>query len=181
MDEIPTSLLNLRPLKSADLPLILRWRNHPNIRQFMYSRHEISFQEHCNWFEEVEKNPNLHALIYEADEQPVGFASVKEIIEKRVAEWGFYLAPGAVSGTGSALGISVLDYAFFNLGIHKLCGEVIEKNERSINFHLKLGFTQEGLQRDQYFDGTNYRSIVHFGLLSSEWTRIRKFLDSSKD
>ena len=32
----------LRRLTEDDVPMILPWRNHPDVRRFMYTQHEIS-------------------------------------------------------------------------------------------------------------------------------------------
>jgi UDP-4-amino-4,6-dideoxy-N-acetyl-beta-L-altrosamine N-acetyltransferase len=53
--------------------------------------------------------------------------------------------------------------------LHKLCGQALAFNERSIRFHQNLGFRREGVLRQQHFDGEQYHDVVCFGLLASEW------------
>ena len=86
-----------------------------------------------------------------------------------MADWGFYAAPDAPKGTGRQLGKAVQYYVFVQAGLHKLCGQALVYNERSIRFHQSLGFQQEGILREQHFDGQNYHDVVCFGLLASEW------------
>ena len=92
-----------------------------------------------------------------------------EIAAGGIADWGFYAAPDAPKGTGRKLGASALTYAFARLELHKVCGQALDFNERSIHFHLRLGFQQEGVLREQHFDGEQYHGIVCFGLLATEW------------
>ena len=94
---------------------------------------------------------------------------INEIAAGGIADWGFYAAPDAPHGTGSALGHAVLQHAFQTLKLHKLCGQAIAFNERSIRFHLKLGFLKEGLFQKQHFDGNNYHDVWCFGLLANSW------------
>src|SRR5690606_7378254 len=54
----------LRRLTADDLPLVLSWRNHPDVRRFMYTRHEISAEEHARWFAEAEADPSRHLLAF---------------------------------------------------------------------------------------------------------------------
>lgn len=158
----------LRPMTEADLASVLRWRNHPDIRRFMFIRHEISPQEHSRWFHKVLQDSSRHLLIFQPEDTALGFVQIS-CNGDNLADWGFYLAPEAPRGTGSALGKSALAYAFSTLKQHKLCGEALGFNDKSIRFHLKLGFTQEGVLRQQHFDGEQYHDIYRFGLLASEW------------
>jgi UDP-4-amino-4,6-dideoxy-N-acetyl-beta-L-altrosamine N-acetyltransferase len=79
-------------------------------------------------------------------------------------------APHAPKGTGRALAQVALAHAFGAMALHKVCGQAIAGNQRSIDLHLALGFRQEGLLRDQHFDGQHYHGVVCFGLLQSEWS-----------
>jgi RimJ/RimL family protein N-acetyltransferase len=55
------------------------------------------------------------------------------------------------------------------LNLHKVCGQVLAGNEASIRLHLKLGFHQEGILRQQQRIGESYRDLVCFGILRQEW------------
>lgn len=167
-----TVQLSVRKMESADLEMVFSWRNHPDVRKYMYTRHEIQFDEHQAWFARASVDPAKHLLVFEQDSVPLGFINIQLISEAGVADWGFYVAPGAPRGTGGNLGAEALRYAFSDLGIHKICGQALRFNERSIRFHTKLGFTQEGVLRQQHFDGQSYHDVVCFGLLASEWQEM---------
>ena len=164
-----SSTQHVRPMTRADLPRVLAWRNHPEIRQYMYTQHEVSLAEHTSWYELASKDAGRHLLVYEDNAEPQGFINLHEIARGGVADWGFYAAPDAPKGTGQQLGRMALQYAFVQVGFHKLCGQVLAYNERSIKFHLNLDFKQEGILRDQHFDGRIYHDVMCFGLLNSEW------------
>lgn len=159
----------VRPMAMSDLEMVLAWRNHPDVRRYMYNRHEISTDEHRNWFELAANDPKRHLLIYEIGSTPLGFINIHEVAPGGIADWGFYAAPDAPQGTGRALGNVALSHAFINLCLHKLCGQVIAFNERSIQFHLKLGFLKEGVLQQQYFDNNRYHDVWCFGLLAHHW------------
>lgn len=159
----------IRPMELADLESVLAWRNHPEVRRYMYRQHDISLDEHRRWYELASKDQQRHLLIYEDGSTPLGFINIHEIMPGGIADWGFYAAPDAPKGTGRALGKAALSYAFVESGMHKLCGQAIAFNKRSIQFHQKLGFTQEGILRQQYFDGQQYHDVLCFGLLANEW------------
>lgn len=167
----PESIITdrMRPMTADDLALVLLWRNHPDVRRYMYTQHEITLTEHQSWFEQASENPHKHLLIFEADSSPLGFVQMTQLGGGPVAEWGFYASPDAPKGTGRRMGQAVLRYAFEQIGLHKLCGQALAYNEPSIRFHRALGFQQEGLLRDQHYDGQRFHHVLCFGLLNSEW------------
>lgn len=161
----------IRLMTEGDLEQVLFWRNHPDVRRYMYSQHEISLEEHARWFSRVSQDPGRHLLVFEVNRTARGFLQIHQIASGGIADWGFYADPDAPKGTGRALGDAALRYAFDTLGLHKLCGQALAFNERSIHFHLSLGFQREGVLRLQHFDGEQYHDVVCFGLLASEWSQ----------
>ena len=160
---------SVRIMEHSDLIQVLAWRNHPNVRRFMYTQHEITMEEHAGWFERASHDTKHQLLMFERGGTAQGFIHLHQIAAGGIADWGFYVAPDAPKGTGRKLGFSALTYAFTQLGLHKVYGQVLAFNEQSINFHNRLGFQQEGILREQHFDGEQYHSIICFGLLASEW------------
>lgn len=174
---IPAEKYSIRPMLEDDLEIILSWRNHPDIRRYMYAQHEIELEEHTTWYNNNCNKPGRHMLIFEVNNKPAGFANISELLQSAIADWGFYIAPGSAKGTGTELAILVLNYAFEKLGLYKVCGQVLAYNIVSVNFHLGLGFLKEGVLRDQYFDGYRYHDVIHFGLLADEWKIKREKYD----
>ena len=170
----------VRRMTDADLALVLSWRNHQSVRAFMYNQHKISSQEHALWFERSSSDPSRHLLIYEEQGTPCGFVHLTVSDSSRNAFWGFYAAPEASRGVGRRMGQVALAYAFGSSGFHKISGEALAHNEKSIRFHLSLGFQQEGVLREHYFDNGNYHDVVCLGLLSSEWLRQPKNFTSQR-
>lgn len=165
----------IRPMLTSDLEQVLAWRNHADVRRYMYTQHEISLEEHTAWFQLASADSTRHLLIFECEGSAQGFINLQTIARGGIAKWGFYAAPNAARGTGRQLGRCLLRHAFEKLKLHKICGEALAFNERSIQFHLRLGFQQEGILRDQHFDGTKYHAVVCFGLLASDWrTTIKR-------
>lgn len=169
MTVLPTSNDRVRLMTEDDVDQVFAWRNHPNVRRYMYTQHEVTMEEHQRWFERASQDRGKHLLIFEVDSSPLGFIQFGQMGSKAIADWGFYAAPGAPKGYGRRLGVAALDYAFAHLQLHKVCGQVLAFNETSARFHRALGFHQEGRLREQYFDGQQYQDVLCFGLLQSEW------------
>lgn len=158
----------VRPLREEDLANVLQWRNHPDVRRFMYTKHEISLAEHRAWYEKVLKDHRYHLLIVEDDYEALGFVQFTEQ-GSSIAKWGFYAAPGAPKGSGQKIGIAALNHAFQRIGFHKISGEAMAFNERSLALHRRLGFREEGILRDGHFDGDLYHDVYRFAILADEW------------
>jgi len=169
MPESTNELSLIRPMIHADLEQVLAWRNHPDVRRYMYTQHEITLDEHKRWFERTVPDPKKHLLIFEVNHLPLGFVNFNEVGNGGIANWGFYVAPDAPKGSGRQLGCAALSHVFTQLNLHKVCGQALAYNKRSILFHQALGFQQEGTLRDQHFDGERYHNVICFGLLSHEW------------
>jgi len=157
----------LREIREEDLELMLRWRNHPSVRSCMFSQSIIGFEEHKAWFKrESEKSDSKWLMFFDEGNTPSGvvyFTKMNTV--SRNAFWGFYAAPDAPPGTGTKMGWEALIYYFNDLGFHKLNAEVLESNERSYYFHLKLGFNVEGVFRDQYMGPDGYETVTRFALI----------------
>jgi UDP-4-amino-4,6-dideoxy-N-acetyl-beta-L-altrosamine N-acetyltransferase len=153
----------------SDLQTLLIWRNHPDIRRFMFNQHEIKFEEHQAWFQRVSNDKTRCILIVEENRQPIGFVQFSQVSIGGVANWGFYSSPYSPKGTGRKLGVTALNHAFGFLGLRKVCGQAIETNIASIAFHQSLGFKKEGVIRQQQTGGSNCNNIYCFGLVSDEW------------
>ncbi|WP_203300259.1 UDP-4-amino-4,6-dideoxy-N-acetyl-beta-L-altrosamine N-acetyltransferase [Marinobacter sediminum] len=168
----------LRKIEEADLDLMLSWRNHPSIRQSMFSQVIIEPEQHRAWFRRQAKKEDCLWLIYETHEnRPAGIVYFTDMDRApRNAFWGFYAAPDAQPGTGTRMGLEAIDLYFSELGFHKLNAEVLETNERSLRFHRKLGFKVEGVFQDQYLGEQAFQSVTRFGLLAAEWDEHRKVL-----
>lgn len=178
MDDIKTNKGWLRPMTIADLQSVLEMRNDPEIRRYMLTQHEISIDEHSAWFKRALENPGVELLVFELDKTCCGFVQFKKTNYQGVVDWGFYVDTNAPKGTGKKLGFAALHYAFEEEKLHKVCGQALHWNQPSIEFHKSLGFAQEGILRDQHFDGASYHDLVCFGMLRREWAGKEFFAGS---
>jgi UDP-4-amino-4,6-dideoxy-N-acetyl-beta-L-altrosamine N-acetyltransferase len=158
----------IRPMKDEDLLDVLAWRNDATVRRCMLNQHVITVDETRDWFDRAQEDPNQKLLIVESGTSPLGFVRFTRL-SPTIAEWGFYTVPGSPHGTGTLLATRALGYAFQQLGLHKVCAQVLDNNHRSIHLHEKLGFVHEGVLRDQQLIGDKYHDLLCFGLLHCEW------------
>ena len=159
----------IRGMTKDDLAMVLEWRNHPEVRRYMFTQHEISLSEHTQWFKQAVTDITRRLLIVQEHGSPIGYVQFINVEPGGVADWGFYSRPDMQKGIGQKLGKTALEHAFGDLNLHKVCGQSIGSNQASIRFHERLGFKREAELRDQKRIGETYHTIIGFGLLSFEW------------
>lgn len=165
----------VRAMTAADVDPVRAWRNHPEVRSVMFTQHEITPDESRRWFEAARADPLRHLLLYECGDVPTGFASLAcHVDAPGVADWGFYVAPGAPRGSGTGLGVAVLEHAFGALGLHEVRGAVLDVNPRSLRLHRRLGFRP--------VDGPpGQQGVMHFVLRREDWRAAALALSSGAD
>ena len=132
----------VRTMSEDDLLTVLSWRNHPSVKRFMLTSTDISQEEHRSWFQRVSQDNTRAMLLYVKEDQSLGFVQFSGIYDACGTEWGFYVSPNAPKGTGFALGQAAIRFAFTQLAVDKIIGNVMEHNVASLRFHEKLGFAQ---------------------------------------
>ena len=105
-----------------------------------------------------------------ADVRRVGMVELNDVEWDRArAEVAFWIAPGhQAAGYGRDALSTLVDYAFDQLGLHKLAAEAFAFNEASIRLLESVGFEREGrLREEEYVDG-EWHDVVRFGLVAPE-------------
>lgn len=169
-----SSLGCLRAIGSDELELMLSWRNAPPVRANMYTRHEISLDEHLQWWSRISSRADQSYYMYEFQGKPSGIVAFTGIdMANNNSSWAFYASPDAARGTGSRMEYLALECAFRNMQLHKLCCEVLSFNQAVIKLHQKFGFVTEGVLRHQHLVDGSYVDVHRLGLLADEWSAKR--------
>ncbi|MEL5989442.1 UDP-4-amino-4,6-dideoxy-N-acetyl-beta-L-altrosamine N-acetyltransferase [Kurthia gibsonii] len=168
----------LEDLSESTKTTVLKWRNQHHIRSMMFNQNKITVREHEQWFENLKNNQNQIVKVFYYDEIPMGVVTFTKIKNTLLYEWGFYIGNiEAPKGLGTLLGVCALDYYFTSMNKHKLVGEVLAYNQKSIAFHKKLGFQQEGILRQHYSVNEKLHDVHLFGILKEEWFEIRPYFN----
>lgn len=165
----------LRGIAEHEIDLMRSWRNEPAVRANMYTRHEITREEHATWWNTIAGRPDREYFMYEFRGKPCGIAALTGIDAKNGnSSWAFYTAPGASKGSGSRMEFLMLEHAFGALQLHKLYCEVLAFNTAVIKLHQKFGFRIEGVFRGQHKLDERYVDIVRLGMFADEWKEGRE-------
>lgn len=172
----------LIPLREDHLDKVLTWRNRPEVRENMYTNHEISPEEHLKWFKDLQCDKSKQYFIFQSDQQELGVIGFTDINEKsKSASWAFYSGNTSIRGVGSKMEVSALNYAFGQLALNKLNCEVLEFNSKVITFHKKHGFKVEGIFKKHHFANGKYWDVYRLSIFAEDWARTNKNLAEIKD
>lgn len=157
----------LRPARREDAEDVLRWRNHPTVREWSFTTREIELDEHLAWWERVQDDPTHHLYVFERDGEPAGVVNY-DVEDDGSAVWGFYLdlegigeGPDLLRAWGEVF-TQGIDLAFDELDITELKGEVLTGNRGVRALHMRHGF-EESEPYEREVDGEP-REAVHMRL-----------------
>ncbi len=161
-------LLNFVNLSNEDIEMIRVWRNHPNVRTWMYSQHKIGKEEHISFVEHLKKSYDSAYWLAESESNHLGVLYLNRInLRHKHAYMGLYTNPfQKVSGVGKILGRLVIRLAFDILDLHTLKLEVMEDNERAIKLYTKLGFKEEGKLKEFVNRDGKWIDVIVMGIIN---------------
>ena len=170
----------LRPVKRSDLTHFLRWFNDPEVVQCIGEYLPMTEMGEEKRIEELGTTRARTDAVFVIESvggdacKPIGITELLGINSKD-HNAGFGIAIGEKDywskGYGTEAAALIIRYGFEQLNLHRINSSVIGFNERSIRMHRKLGFLEEGTQREGIYKNGRYHDHLLFGLLRSEWER----------
>ncbi|MEG0283294.1 MAG: UDP-4-amino-4,6-dideoxy-N-acetyl-beta-L-altrosamine N-acetyltransferase [Erysipelotrichales bacterium] len=170
------TLRNILDVDFATQMLVRDWRNSENIRKYMTSERIISEETHKKWIKSLENNNKTMFFIVFYEEKPIGIVTIYNIdYDNLKCEWGFYIFDTSLRGLGigKRLEVSTLNFIFNEIGIKKLSCSVLETNPSVISMHKKMGFEQEGLFKEEVQRDDKRVDVIHLGMTSKTWEKIK--------
>jgi UDP-4-amino-4,6-dideoxy-N-acetyl-beta-L-altrosamine N-acetyltransferase len=169
-------MVDLTSITPEDKLQLLEWRNDPSVSKYMYKTHQISRDEHEQWFHDLLSRDDRQGWIIRMDGSRVGAAFVHNIDQDNSrATWAFYLAEPSTRGRGVGSGAEflVLDEVFVNMKLHKLCGEVLSFNQAVLALHRKFGFVEEGVLREHWRRDGEWVDVHIIAMFRDSWLSRR--------
>ena len=163
----------LRAVEEKDLWNLHIWANAPDLQDAIGNIHFPSNMEYqMEWFSKLkDDNCNLKLAVSLPEGQIagipgdtiIGLTSIINIDWRNRHAWHGLMMSPEYSGLGYGFDalIATMHYAFNELGLERLDGQMIEYNEKSIEFYKKAGWKIEGTRRNYWFrHGIFYDSII---------------------
>ncbi|MFD7645739.1 GNAT family N-acetyltransferase [Kitasatospora sp. NPDC059795] len=103
-------------------------------------------------------------------DQLVGFVRIG-IAGVQAGKLGYAIAADSWGqGLASDAARTVVQFAFDELGLHRISAAIGPDNAASIKLVENLGFIREGVLRDHVFTNGSWRDSVLYSVLAHEWT-----------
>lgn len=168
--------VRIRALEKKDLDFVMEWVNDPEITKnlsslFLYptsKEQEEKWLENIRNFEATDKvfaietlegvylgNIGLHRINWKDRNAEVG------IVIGKKEDWD--------KGYGTDAVLTLLDFAFNRMNLHRIYLRVWDFNLRAIKSYEKCGFKKEGILREGHFDNGKYHDVVMMGILKEEF------------
>lgn len=169
------SLVGLRSIEEEDLPQLMEWRNEPTFRQFFREYRELGSYNQRQWFDSVvtsDKSTIMFTIINLANGELLGCCGLCYINWiQRTADLSLYIGGSYIDDHGFAREACKLlfDYGFGEIGLHKIWTEIYDFDAKKYDLYTDLGFSQDGLLRENYFHAGTWHDSRIMSLLTTEW------------
>ena len=127
-------------LSEEEITLVWEWRNHIEIRQWMYNDNIIPWEDHIRFVQNLEQNSTKKYWLVQRRNKNVGVMSIIDIKENE-GEWGYYIAPHLHEmNFGVEFYYYSLQYLFEEEKMSKLYGYALVKNKGANSLNDLFGF-----------------------------------------
>lgn len=173
----------LRPVRRSDISYFLKWFNDPEVIQYLGMYLPMTEMAEEKYIEELGTTrartdaPFVIEVIEGDSTKPIGTIGLHRINNKdHNAMFGIAIGEKDCwsKGYGTEATRILIDYGFEQLNLHRISSSAFAFNERSIRLHKRVGFREEGRQREAVFNNGKFHDLVLLGLLREEWSEHRK-------
>lgn len=133
-------LINFIDLSLDEKKMILKWRNHQNIKSVMHNNLDISIEEHLKFIDSLHSIDDKKYFLVKEKSLPIGVIDFNCITDDD-AELGIYTNP-ELRGYGSILLNEICKYALNILKLKKLKAEVYNTNNKAIKLYKEFNFKE---------------------------------------
>jgi RimJ/RimL family protein N-acetyltransferase len=168
--------LYLRPVEEADLPLLVRYMNDPQVTQFLSMSRPVSIDQERDWFKNlVSRENDVIVAVVTNRGLTIGTIGLHRI------NWidGTAVTGSAIGDTnywdkgfGTEAKMLLLEYGFNTLNLRKICSSVYDFNGRSMAALKKQGYVPEGILRQQHYRIGRLVDEHQFALFKETFLRV---------
>ena len=171
--------LELRVVTMADLPVLRRWRNSPEIRCQMVDTTYISPKDQRDWFENMVGCDRQAHWVARFRDVRVGYMNLKgdgKLSSQPCLDGGLYIGASSVKHglLGYALALLQLEIVFEHLRVPEYRTSFREMNRSAKRFNQQLGYTEIG--RDDGFIWVSITAVEH----AKAKRKIAQYFDNNR-
>ena len=159
--------VTIRPMREDDAGPVVRWRNDPEIRRWLFTQKTLTLDAHLEWFRRPAPDRLDFIICLRKTGQPIGTLSFSSIdLARGMAEAGNMIGERAFQGKGLMTEAFALwlAFGFERLGLTLIYLRTMESNKRAIRLNEKLGFIREKTISGGHRIGSVSGGVVVMGL-----------------
>ena len=172
---IPGKRVRLRAYREDDLKNMLAAINNGAVTRYLQFMRPISQAQEREFLESAmraDDPSNVSFAIESSDSEYLGGVSLMHIDHRnRSAELGILIArpDDWGKGYGSEAALLMMRHGFEEKNLHRIHLRVYDYNERGQKSYVKLGFSEEGRQRQAHFRYGTWHDVVLMAILAEEF------------
>ncbi|MDE6567173.1 MAG: GNAT family N-acetyltransferase [Lachnospiraceae bacterium] len=161
----------LRAITKEHTPLIVKWRNNPNVQHNFIFQETFTEEIHNAWMDsKVASGEVVQFIIYtKQSNMPVGSVYLRDVdLEKQKAEFGIFIGEDDARGKGYGRSAAQLicKYGFEQLHLHKIMLRVFASNVGAIRSYEHAGFVQEAYLKDEEKINGKFHDIIFMAMIN---------------
>ena len=161
------------PVQKEHLQLILDWRTSEIVTRYMYTDIPYNMDNQQKWFGAIQQDKNGYYWMITYREELIGFISITAIDWKyKRAFWNFYIGEPKYAMLAGFLGAYLYNYAFEELGLEKLMGEVMAENRTVQKLHLQQGAREVGYLEKHILKNEQWHDVYLFEMTKERWKEV---------
>jgi len=175
---IKAKKLGFRAIAERDLPLLADWLNDDEMSGLVVGRsYPVSLEQQRRWFErQLGDEHNQRWMVETFEGQTVGLTGLWSIdYVNRNALTALKIGAKDVQGKGygSDAIMGLMAYAFGEVGLERLWGEILVYNVPSYKAYVeRCGWKVEGLLRKQVFRAGTFHDVLRVGILREDFLAL---------
>jgi hypothetical protein len=170
----------LDAIEEEHLPLLLKWRNDPNFRQYYREYRVLTLKQQKKWWKDKILNDDSWQYFIvkplENTEKIIGIAGLTYIHPVyRTGEFAITLGDASYRGRGYGSDTlkTLINYGFNDLNLNKIWCEVYSNNG-ALDVYKHIGFQHEGTLRQHIYKNGKYLDSYILSMLKVEYEKMYK-------
>jgi RimJ/RimL family protein N-acetyltransferase len=165
--------VSVGPILPEYAATMLSWMCDPEVSENIGLRAAPSLESTALWIENALVDDSIHVSAILAGGQHVGNVVIDRI-DNYLREGRLSAYIGGERGRGFGLtGLYLaIEGAFRGLDLYKIYLTVQARNYRALNVYCRLGFTLEGIHRDEFILRGERIAALYMGLLRQDFSRL---------
>lgn len=171
-------MYHLREIERRDIKEINKWHNDKNLSDFLGGGYFFVGEEvDQEWFDRYlkQRSTAVRLAIVDEEDRIVGCVYLLDINRiNQCAE--LHIVIGNERNRGKGIGSyavkSLVEYAFYNLNLHRVQLEVLTYNKAAIALYKKCGFIEEGIRQSVIYKNGKYVDVMMMALLRENYIQV---------